>query len=213
MMMIPTSFPGNVESCDGQDNDCDMIIDEAEDACPLTPNVDSTFCGPDSSCAIYSCAEGYFDLNGIYADGCESECPADEYEANDNCADAYDLDFLVDTPATQLLITGNIVPESEDDWFEFDAIDNQSEVTESFNVRIEFTTNPNSKFQIEVYRGGCPGIGTLGDGDIVNDYLFIDYGDPSQDDSATYYVRVYKDPQTTFACDGFTLRIYVGPDV
>ena len=68
------------EACDGEDDDCDGVIDEGAAAqCELANAASRCSAG---SCAIGHCAEGYFDCNGLAADGCET---AEEQRACGAC--------------------------------------------------------------------------------------------------------------------------------
>ena len=209
----PNNYPGNMEICDGLDNNCNSNIDEPEEACPNPPNVLATYCDENNNyvCAIASCVEGYYDINGVYEEGCESECPHDVDEPNNTCAASTDRGNFQDSQQKVELITGNIIPDNTDsDWLKFVAIDDQTEMSESFDFRIMFDSNPSAQFRIEVWVGGCPGIGNLNDGDHSNDFSFYDYGDPMYDDTQVYYVRVYRDPGYPQNCDSYTLRVSNG---
>ncbi len=63
----------SAEVCDGLDNDCNGVVDDAPVAnmCPPTANVATTTCSA-GGCAVLTCQPGWYDRNGIYADGCES---------------------------------------------------------------------------------------------------------------------------------------------
>ncbi len=58
----------SAEVCHGLDNDCNGLVDD----CPLTAHVATTTCGGAAGCSVATCQSGWFDRNGIYADGCES---------------------------------------------------------------------------------------------------------------------------------------------
>jgi Notch-like protein len=91
---------GGVEICDGRDNDCDGVRDEGFDlasdpqncgacgrACPQLPNADPVCT---SGTCTYTCRDGWYDNNGLAADGCEAaECvPAEEIcDGRDNDCD------------------------------------------------------------------------------------------------------------------------------
>jgi len=74
----PDNYPGNAEVCDGQDNNCNFFVDQAEVPvvvmCGSPPNA-TPGCQGAAGCVIVSCQPGYYDKNGIYSDGCESNTP------------------------------------------------------------------------------------------------------------------------------------------
>lgn len=64
------------ERCNGQDDDCDGIVDErADSSCGLAHAAGRCVVG---RCTIARCTEGYYDCNGMISDGCESKTPCDE---------------------------------------------------------------------------------------------------------------------------------------
>ena len=102
---LPGSAPGRAEACDGDDDDCDGLIDEDFD---LTTDPDhcgacGRSCARDNAevacveavCVITGCAPGTVDADGAAENGCEARCavvPGDEIcDGADN-----DCDGLVD---------------------------------------------------------------------------------------------------------------------
>ena len=76
-------FDGAPEFCDGRDNDCDDLVDEAFDltndddncgACGVScdgPSASSTCV--EGTCRLLSCDEGFFDCDGLPETGCERD--------------------------------------------------------------------------------------------------------------------------------------------
>ncbi|MBL8910096.1 MAG: hypothetical protein JNM17_05250 [Archangium sp.] len=65
------------EVCNGQDDNCDGMTDNAMAAvmCPPPTGVATTQCAPGGggvpTCQIFMCSTGLFDVNATYSDGCE----------------------------------------------------------------------------------------------------------------------------------------------
>jgi len=103
------------ESCNGRDDDCDGLIDDADpelrqllfsdpehcgrcgNACGAPPH--STVDCQGGQCFIRQCEPGWYDSNGLAADGCESDCiisagGLERCDSVDNdCDGAVDEDF------------------------------------------------------------------------------------------------------------------------
>ena len=69
----PLNFPGNVEICDGQDNNCDTLVDDADAGVvgQLTWYMDSDVDGVGSSLSTLSCVQpnGFVSMDGDCNDG------------------------------------------------------------------------------------------------------------------------------------------------
>jgi hypothetical protein len=74
----PGIYPGHAEVCDGLDNNCNSLIDQAEvPVAMMCGNVPHAYvnCLGTAGCAIIGCYPGYYNNDGIYANGCESTTP------------------------------------------------------------------------------------------------------------------------------------------
>ena len=104
---------------------------------------------------IDSCDSGYYNVNGIAGDGCETQ--ADLFA--DSFATASNLGTL--NLGSSRTVTGNIVPQGDVDWF-----------TVTFAAgaaaSIQLTTNPGSLFRFEVWESGTSQLSTLGGGTAAN---------------------------------------------
>ena len=84
----PSAYPGNVETCDGVDNDCDSLVDNgATDAPTWFPDLDSDGYGDDSG-AVQACEapSGHVSTGG----DCDDKQPLFHPGADETCTDPYD---------------------------------------------------------------------------------------------------------------------------
>lgn len=76
------------EICNGKDDDCDGVSDEAEaaalDCASKLLHVDS-ICASKVCLKVGNCYEGFYNLDGMPDNGCESSCPS---SGCDNADDA-----------------------------------------------------------------------------------------------------------------------------
>jgi len=139
------------ERCDGLDNDCDGQTDNGDDQAlcsPLTANVEIADCFS-GACRVLNpitdCADGFWDLDGLWATGCEFRL--DEGPGNvwpNTCDTAMRLTAVRDHPAVgQASVTGNIAPAGDEDWFVIRAEDEMAademlagDRCDNFDVRI-----------------------------------------------------------------------------
>lgn len=76
----PFVHPGALDVCDGLDNDCSGV---ADDGCGSPPNVAQVGCVADQ-CVIVQCEPGFLDDNGVFVDGCETQCAPELCDGIDN---------------------------------------------------------------------------------------------------------------------------------
>ncbi|MCA9614036.1 MAG: hypothetical protein KC586_14865, partial [Myxococcales bacterium] len=70
-----TQFPGNVEVCDGDDEDCDGMTDEGGDALCVAPGANARCTA--AGCVIDACTGGLLDCDRDPSTGCEVDPSAD----------------------------------------------------------------------------------------------------------------------------------------
>ncbi len=217
------------EICNGSDDDCDDVIDNGDPAAmctPVPPNGTGLCSG--GVCTIGACTSGFFDVDTVYGNGCECQQEATE-SSSLACGTAYDLGSFADT-GTTTTVSGNIVPSGEEDWYRFTAVDNADSSCDSFNVSVAFTLNPGSVFRMDIYRGSCSdGSPCLNVNDQMQWYTNMSTGSMTSkvgecqcrtsnvydynfctDNSATFYVKVYRAASAPVTCDNYTIRISNG---
>lgn len=153
--------PGTSEVCNGIDDNCSGGVDQAEvpvgTLCPLTANVTATACNGASGCAVTACSQYWYDVDTVYSNGCEVRQDLnDRTYSEDTCDGAVWLGNLVETGygvPNFFNITGNSVPDGDNDWFYANVQDNSGNASVQFSVF--FGNNPGVNYQYDVYRGGC----------------------------------------------------------
>ncbi len=142
-----TNITNDVSNCNG----CGNI-------CTIPPQASSVAC-QSSACVITGCNATYYNVNGIYSDGCE--CRQDDNDRNNlgnTSATAIDLGTLQDSLKQYVEVTGkNIVPTGDADWYKVVAQDVATAGYNNFHFIVEIVgCNPSvpasCEFQIEVYR-------------------------------------------------------------
>ncbi len=139
------------ETCNGLDDDCNLATDEAPlaDMCGTPPNGTVACAG---ACVMTSCTSGWYDYNATASDGCE--CTSQDARP-DLCGGADNLGDLPDSGST-LTVTANLVPTGDEDWVTFTATDAPDSFScDTFDVKVQFTSNPFNQYGFDLYRGGC----------------------------------------------------------
>jgi hypothetical protein len=183
----PAIRPGAPERCNNVDDDCDGATDEAnpQDMCGSTPNGNPSCV---SGVCVPICNSGYYDVNGNYQDGCE--CRQDDYDNSGNSGQtAIDLGSLPDSPGgSSITINGRIVPDTDVDWYKFEAKDLLDTGTfdapgaDRFHVRIKITSPTDGSIKVNVYRGTYNDQITCSSGSFNSTYTewFTDFSNATQ---------------------------------
>jgi hypothetical protein len=161
-----------VEACNGADDNCDGIPDNASSSvlCPPTANVAATVCGGGAGCSIGACNANAVDVDGNYANGCEV---VDEGNGG-SCGTATSLGTLGVGAAVNTLSSTIAIGGSSDFFFvSFPPLGANGGGT----PRIRFTRNDGSIFRFEV-TSGCPaaplGCGSGGTATNLQEWAFVD---------------------------------------
>jgi hypothetical protein len=214
---------------------CPSIANGTAGCVPYDPGPSP--CGLAACCVLTGCNSGWSDADGDPSNGCE--CAAGSLEAaGQTCQSSLEMGNLLDD-GKQAEVTDNIVPDDDVDWFRFNAIDGADPGgCDSFEVRVFFAHNPQEQFAFDVYKGGCAGSQQMPGCSVVTEMSetthFYDPGGggaPSgecpcvagttdydtapgvelcSDQSAVYYVKVYRKPDHPPSCAAYTLRVTNG---
>jgi hypothetical protein len=224
--------PSITETCNGLDDDCNSAVDDGDDSDLCSLDNASPSCNS-GNCEIDSCTATYYDINNSDGDGCE--CKEDSNESGgDTCDTAYVIGALADGGDTATY-TGNIVPGGDSDWFSFTATDQADVQCDLLDIKVEFTSNPDSQFILDVYRGSCAGGNNLCIGSDAfswstnfydeglgecpchstpsytsDDIIPAPAGNLCEDQSATYWVRVYRSPGKAVSCSTYEIQVSNG---
>lgn len=243
-------FPTAKEICNAIDDNCNGQVDEGQGGalCPAvnngTPTCKAGVCGT-------ACAANFYDIDGNFGNGCE--CQGDpKHGTNNTCgANSQDLGAMADTGASQT-VSGSITPDESGDWFHVKAVDNADAggACDKFKFRAFFKDNPDGKFVLDVYKGGCAGGNILCSGETDSSWQTNFYGGvPSgpgagkgspagdvvkspapeaageckctgapgapgmnicSDNTADFYVRVYRQNGAPASCAYYTLQVSNG---
>ena len=229
--------PGKTDICNGKDDNCDGQIDNgsAVQLCGAVANGTPVCTG--GSCSIQSCSSNYYNIDNLFPNGCECQGTGGEPSAGESCTAPVDLGTLSDAGANGVakLQSGNITPAGDSDWFKFVATDTADTLCDNFYARVKFTANPSGQFAFEIYRDGCATgnkicnesqdfdwrtdlnvatttLGAVGgecpceagtaEGQMTDVKRHL-----CKDNSATFYVRVYRKSGFALTCDSYQFEV------
>jgi hypothetical protein len=178
--------------------------------CMLPPNVMTANC-TNGACGIGTCTPGWYDVNGVYSDGCECQGVAN----GTACATATTVPPL--NIGGMTTATGNLPGMMDENWFQISFSGNTNT---AYHPHVTLTTNPNSEFKFDVssdcnktalicaVEANGPSTGltewevkyTAGDGGPTFKPI------PAVGNNGTILVRVFR-PTGMPTCDNFVLTI------
>jgi hypothetical protein len=219
-----TTGTGSPETCNGADDDCDTVIDDGTptELCGSIPHATPQCAG--GVCSIASCDAGWYNLDGLFGNGCE--CGIDTYEpAGASCSGAINIGTLNDSTSGYFDVTGNIVPTGDEDWYKITVNDDPDSTQDEFNFEAYFVTNPGNHV-IDVYEGSAGGCSDPSPCTAVPDcYSFYTdffngtngespcgtaYQSACTNNTQTFYIRVRRTGGST-TCASYTLRLRTKP--
>ncbi len=137
----------------------------------------------DGVCVISACDEGWADGDGNFANGCECEVTVQD-NGGPNCNAAYDLGALHDTePGENRVIEGFCSSLAPEDWYTFEAIDDEDTTCDNFHVDIRFLSNPGRSYVFDVKTASC----TTGTLVCEKDTVYVMAVDTRQEESENVY--------------------------
>jgi hypothetical protein len=219
-----TASTPKVEACNGKDDNCNAQVDEGNgDALcsssgPPPPN--SGWTCKAGACSLGACDPGWTAYPpGPLSNGCQ--CPVEVGEPNGSCATAKDAGMVSDAGGS-VLMQGTLSADNDVDFWKFNAVDTNEVTTNSYHVSIDFTgPSPNTEFLIDVIRGAACSDVPSGVSTALVSYDWcvsgaaagfgeMPCGDADgishcNDNSSTYFVRVYRKPGTVGTCTPYIL--------
>jgi hypothetical protein len=110
-----------------------------------TGNIGSVTC-TSSNCQVATCGPGYFDIDGLCADGCECQ-----QTTVGTCAAPRTVSLT--GPGSTANVTGNLVPTGKEDWF---TVTFTLPKATNYHPHVVFMTNPGGEYVFDV-ESNCSG--------------------------------------------------------
>lgn len=146
------------EVCDGADNDCNGIPDDATDAVLCAAEGDpanTDFVCVSGQCELGPCAPGWAAYPPSLPKSVGCTCRVEASEPNETCETAKDMGSVSDANLNALNISGRLTSDTDVDWYSFQTVDSDEGTTNSYHLKIDFTAPvpANNEFQFDVIRG------------------------------------------------------------
>jgi hypothetical protein len=172
--------------------------------CPIANGTPSCNMG---TCSIGMCNAGFYDTNQQASDGCE--CQDLGMDIGDFCSAGLDKGQLDDTGASTNY-TGLLPVDGDVDWIRFYGNDTTMFFTEHYNVHVVLqSSDPTVQMCVYRYDTSSP----LNSCFLNNETCTRDFskgGSFGTDDSAMYYVKIFRAPNTATTCTSYTVYMSNG---
>lgn len=223
------------EVCDGADDNCDGVVDgnangsdpPISQLCPNpAPPHSQWTCDKSKGQCVPACDKGWQAYPDTLPPSAGCICKDDSTEPNDTCAAAASVGSVSDADTTALTITGRLSSDSDEDWYTFSTVDSDEGSTNSYHIKIVFSSTTSNEFVFDVIRGDkCAAPDSAHSNLSSYDWCVDGNGtDPSgttigekscgitapihcgPHDKA-YLVRVHRNPAVTGTCQPYTLVV------
>jgi subtilisin-like proprotein convertase family protein len=156
--------PGAIEVCDGVDNNCNGQTDTAErTAAAMCGTPSQSIPGCNGACYIAGCNATYFDVDGLWSNGCEAQPDAQDISGVGNfCANDGNSILIANplntTPTGEFYSAVNtILPAGDVDWYRIWVDDNGNDGA-GYSFQVDLTTNSGTApgdFVFDLYEDNC----------------------------------------------------------
>jgi hypothetical protein len=213
------------ESCNGKDDDCNGEVDDgdANAMCGGSPPPNTTGWGCIGGvCGAGPCKDGFTQFPvGDPKDGCL--CQQELGEPNDECAKAYAVGKVTDTPGSTLTINGTLSSDTDVDVWSFDSKDVDEGTKNSYHLAIAFVAPAqNDEFAFDVIRGDTCADAPAGPAVSLTSYTWCVNGNDGgkgegacgpqaavhcTDHSSRYFLRVHRKAGAKGTCSVYTIKV------
>ena len=230
-----TAMTAGPEICNGKDDNCNGQIDEGDPnalcAGMGAPPPNANWACVNGMCQLGTCQPGWTAYpSGNAMNGCT--CPVDSDEPNGTCSQATSSGTVSSTSTTPITLTGTLSSDTDVDVYTFNTTNPSPSGSNPYHVSIAFTSPaPNTEFVMDVIRGNPCSDTPTGGGIGITSYDWCVNGTGTvagnpvgeapcapatagvphcNDESAIYYVRVYRAAGVTGTCTPYSITVTGG---
>jgi hypothetical protein len=176
-----------------------------EAGCPIANGTPSCTSG---ACRIGTCNPGWYDTDHSDATGCE--CQEIGTDPGDFCSTGLHKGTLSDSGASTS-VTGIIHSETDVDFIRFFSSDGFQFLSDGYDVRINLSSgDPNITMCVYRYDTSSNVNECYLNNETCNTRSYRRTGSWTRDDSAMYYIKVFRKPNTAATCTPYTVYMQNG---